>query len=411
MAKIAFFNVPGYGHVNPTLPVASTLVVRGHDVVYYNAATFADAIRTTGARFVPYPPTDLNPATIGDLAGNLVNITLLLFQESVNLLPFTLNALREEAPDVVVFDSICLWGMQAVQLQPVPHVASIVTLVLEGVHGLIRPRDMLSIVGGALPRLPRLLWLRRRLVKAYGPHIFPRREVFPCVGSANIVFTSADFQPPTPFVDNRFFFVGPSIAPASRQTAAFPYTALAAGRKILVSLGTVNRNAPLLRTIATALAGLRAQVIVATGRDADPAALGPWPDNFLAVPFVPQLQLLEQVDLFISHGGNNSVHEALYHGVPLLVIPQQLEQAANGRLVAQRGAGLVLGDRPPYGQRVADGLIRQAVCALLTDQSYRRAAAEVGHALRATGGYERAADIIEAQIGTGPGGERWRREA
>jgi UDP:flavonoid glycosyltransferase YjiC (YdhE family) len=40
MAKILFFNIPAYGHVNPTLPVVTELLLRGHHVVYYNSDTF-----------------------------------------------------------------------------------------------------------------------------------------------------------------------------------------------------------------------------------------------------------------------------------------------------------------------------------------------------------------------------------
>ena len=34
MAKIMWLNVPANGHINPTLPVATELVNRGHTVLY-----------------------------------------------------------------------------------------------------------------------------------------------------------------------------------------------------------------------------------------------------------------------------------------------------------------------------------------------------------------------------------------
>ena len=61
---------------------------------------------------------------------------------------------------------------------------------------------------------------------------------------------------------------------------------------------------------------------------------------------VPQLDLLARVDLFVTHGGMNSVSEGLYYGVPLVGVPQQLEQALNGRQAARHGAGIVVGDTP-----------------------------------------------------------------
>lgn len=70
------------------------------------------------------------------------------------------------------------------------------------------------------------------------------------------------------------------------------------------------------------------------------------PANFIMQPHVPQLELLPKVDLFITHGDINSIQEGLYFGVPLIVVPQQMEQMINGRLVARHSAGVVLGKRP-----------------------------------------------------------------
>lgn len=64
---------------------------------------------------------------------------------------------------------------------------------------------------------------------------------------------------------------------------------------------------------------------------------------------MPQVDILRRADAFVTHGGMNSISEGLYCEVPLVVVPQQIEQALNGRRVAEVGAGILLGDRPPYG--------------------------------------------------------------
>jgi len=43
MSKILFFNIPAYGHTNPTLPLVAELVHRGEQVIYYSSEAFADA--------------------------------------------------------------------------------------------------------------------------------------------------------------------------------------------------------------------------------------------------------------------------------------------------------------------------------------------------------------------------------
>jgi UDP:flavonoid glycosyltransferase YjiC (YdhE family) len=40
------------------------------------------------------------------------------------------------------------------------------------------------------------------------------------------------------------------------------------------------------------------------------------PANFIVRPSVPQLEVLQGTDIFITPGDLNSVHEGLYYGVP-----------------------------------------------------------------------------------------------
>jgi hypothetical protein len=106
------------------------------------------------------------------------------------------------------------------------------------------------------------------------------------------------------------------------------------------------------------------------------------------------LALLPRVNLFVTHGGINSVQEGLYFGVPLVVAPQQFEQMFNGRQVVAHGAGIMVNDRPPYG-RVNGDELRTAVQTVLADEAYRAAAGRIGDSLQQAGGYRRAADEIE----------------
>ena len=106
MAKIIYFNVPGFGHVNPSLPVVQELVNRGHQVIYYNTEPFRKHIEGTGAEFRPYPDPSPTPEQITAMSDNLVNFTIMLMGESLRLLPFILNILTDEKPDLIMHDAI-----------------------------------------------------------------------------------------------------------------------------------------------------------------------------------------------------------------------------------------------------------------------------------------------------------------
>merc|ERR1712226_222959 len=67
--------------------------------------------------------------------------------------------------------------------------------------------------------------------------------------------------------------------------------------------------------------------------------LPPVPPNFVLRESVPQLELLPLCDAFITHGGANSMHEALSLRVPLAVVPVLGDQMENADSVAKYGAG------------------------------------------------------------------------
>ena len=50
--KIAWFCIPAYGHVNPTLAVVKELTSAGHQVFYFSFEMFRERIEQAGAQFI-----------------------------------------------------------------------------------------------------------------------------------------------------------------------------------------------------------------------------------------------------------------------------------------------------------------------------------------------------------------------
>ena len=55
--------------------------------------------------------------------------------------------------------------------------------------------------------------------------------------------------------------------------------------------------------------------------------------------YVPQLRVLKMADVFVTHGGMNSVSEALVYGTPMVVIPFVSDQPVNASCVERLGIG------------------------------------------------------------------------
>ncbi len=112
--------------------------------------------------------------------------------------------------------------------------------------------------------------------------------------------------------------------------------------------------------------------------------------DLLVLPAVPQLALLERVDAVVCHAGHNTVCEALWHGVPLVVAPIRDDQPVVAGQVADAGAGV----RVRFG-RVTAAKLGAALDAVLHEPGHRAAAERIGTAFRAAGGATAAADSLE----------------
>jgi len=207
------------------------------------------------------------------------------------------------------------------------------------------------------------------------------------------VVTSRQLQPDTWFINDTFEFVGPSIDLTMRP-GDFPFEQIERKPLIYISLGTINnRRDDFYRRCFEAFGDQPGQFILSVGQQTDITQLGIIPANFIVRNSVPQLAILQQADLFITHAGMNSLQEALYYGVPLVMIPQQIEQLFNARIIERQGAGVILGNSFTFGQATPRQL-HAAVDMVLNNPRFRQAAQENSRTLQGSGGYVKAVDAI-----------------
>ncbi|MEO3809120.1 macrolide family glycosyltransferase [Sphaerisporangium sp. B11E5] len=392
MSTFAFLNIAMHGHVNPTLPVVAELVRRGHSVTCHTSPAFAQEIEATGATVRLYPEGGR------PLADPPMPVTMLhgLARTAVDLLPAVLSDLRRVRPDLIVHGAACPWGAVAARELDVPAAALFTTFAFN--RQVASPtRASWELLAAAMTR-PRdvrgYLRSRRELSRRYDTRGLPPLDLANLRQPLNLVFTSRAFQPGADGFGPSYRFVGPSLG-ARPPDPSFPLDRLR-DPVLYASLGTVFDGGPrLLRQIATALAPLGGTVVVSTGRT-DPAALDPLPAGVLARRHVPQPEVLARAALFVTHGGMNSVNEAMYAGVPMLVVPQGADQPLVARRVAELGAGLAIRPRDAAAQTV-NALARR----LLDEPRFRTAAATLRVAQREAGGYARAADELERHLHRG----------
>jgi zeaxanthin glucosyltransferase len=162
---------------------------------------------------------------------------------------------------------------------------------------------------------------------------------------------------------------------------------------VFVSLGSfLSIRGDVLARVAEALRALDVRVALASG--STPASeLGPIPSSWLVRRVLPQVTLLSSSAVTVTHGGNNSVTEALTAAVPMLVLPFSTDQFAAAAALEDVGYGEVLDPNSATPEQVRDAVGR------LLDPStdVRTELRGLGERLMADPGPVRARTVLRAR--------------
>ena len=365
---ILMVNLPYAGHTNPSLGLVRCLVAAGHEVDYIQAEAFRERVEASGARFVPYdePPQSLVPA----------------LNEVRNWGAAYRTVRRIGANyDCLIYELLFFPGKALAAELGIPCYRLISTFALN--------RHLLRVLGQTGGPYLTALFRSERLCTALSRLFLPKfslreknlaealvREAPP----HNFIYTLRDFQPEEAcFPESNYHFVGPAVDDRAEE----PFSFEKSGNPIVyISFGTLmHADKRFWKKLIAAFAGKRVEVVCSVGSEKLVRALGDLPSNVRAFAKVPQLTLLSRAALFVTHGGMNSVNEALYYGVPMIVLPFGLDQPLVGRELQRRKLGRVIAPR----ELTAERLWRTAK-ELLRDLEAREARLAMKRKARASGG-------------------------
>ena len=391
MSKIAFFCIPAHGHTNPTLEVVRELIHQGHEVRYYSYECMREKIESTGAKYISCDEYDfeqkLTPADGKRIAEDVSFATEILVNSTLAMDATLLEQIKQWNPDCIVADSMALWGKLIAKKLNIPFVSSTTTFAFN--------KDSAKVMQGSLKDLFKVLIQMRKAqkhIKRLQENGYDIKNVLEIIQNDNdtntIVYTSPEFQPYSDTFSDKYVFVGPSIRPTND---VFNKTR---EKLVYISMGTVNNDMTnFYKNCIDALKESDYQVVLSVGNQVDIRQLEEYVTKseskaqFHVLTYVDQIAVLEKADAFLTHCGMNSVSEALFFKVPLVMYPQTNEQKGVAFRVNELGAGRFL-----ESDSIPD--IQSALKELVQCLEYKEQATVISNSFSKCGGSKAAVEKI-----------------
>lgn len=358
VGKILFIGWNGWGHVNPTLSILEKLN-RNNKVIYLNAPRFNDVVKKTGVKVINnrymnlvYKFFDSNISTFTKRLSEaefIDNVTQ--FYEKTNYLFLLLDQVAkvvdEIKPDLIVHDSCAHVVKYMFRKASIPRI-SVLTLFAIKREMLLEDKFFLEKLYGLnvdstnMELIQKVDDIARKCEQRTGFY-YDYFDSFSCEEGLNFVLTAKDFQPYTDLIDNKYIYIGNDISYRKDKEDLFVLPNVTC-KKVLISLGSVLSGFSYYQDIycqlIERLKDIEALFILVKGELKEIKTS--IPSNFIVVNSVPQLRTLESVDLFVTHGGFNSVSEAIINEVPMIVLPQIADQYIVAKQVEEKKLGCAL---------------------------------------------------------------------
>ena len=365
---IVAFCMDGVGHLQVLLPVIEGLSARGQAVHVFSHADFRGDVERAGARFVDlfagYPMETVDTTSIP------------MPSRSVSFAGAYAEGLAAEvaalAPALILYDTYSVVAPVIARRLGVPYVnvspnhAPVPARMVAALRA--NPRVAISPeCWAAVRRLREIHGIERAGPFWFAEALSPYLNLYP----KPLEFLGAEDRDAL----EPIAFFG-SLTPALRGTHServFPRRSRRAC--VYAAFGTViwryfeSVASSALRVIAGASVDLGIDLVIGLGGhrvdDATRAALRQ--PNVRVLDYANQWAALREADVFITHHGLNSTHEAIFHEVPMISYPLFGDQPALARRCQELGLAVPLADAP--GARVEPRRLRSALRRLARERS------------------------------------------
>lgn len=417
LGNIIFFSIPLFGHVNYGLKIAAELMKRGHIVSYYSGTSFKEYIENKGVRFCSYSEeieqlfsqgSTYNPKETKGIDNKKVDYYQEIYYLGIHLFTVTdiimkkdIERIKKENVDAVVFDNIAIWGKLVAKELGVLSFASGTPYCFNAQMVETYPEEFARLLLQEKKVeydcvTPFIRICNKKLWKMY-PDLkeLSILDNYGGCGDFNFIYTSSSFQMHPELIDqkkNRFTGILIDEDDLKEEIDAYIESDKA---NIFISLGTIYNSTILYQSCINALKDTDVNVLLSIGSANDVADFSGIPANWHVRKSWPQVKVLQNIDLFISHGGTNSIREAAYFGVPTIIIPQTGDHYLTAEDVKRNEMGIVL------DEEVNEINLKEAVNKCLADKKIKENCMKIAKKMQQLGGLKQVVDDIERYIERG----------
>jgi MGT family glycosyltransferase len=419
MATVVFFPEGAFGPTNNCVGIGDVLRRRGHRVVFVVEESFAGTLEAKGfeeatMRLGPPPEQEEEPGqfwkdfirdtapvfrrpTIEQLEGFIQPTWQALADGAKYVEPRLREILDELETDIVVQDNVV--GFAALPAGGRPWVRIVSCNPAELKDPEVPPtfsgyatadRDGWDEFRAEYERVHRPLWEDfDAFMREQGAPGLPELEFIHESPWANLYLypEEADYARASP-LDGSWTRLDSCVRGTDEAWNEPPNFRVDGQKLVYLSLGSLgSADADLMRKLVEELAGSPHRFVVSKGPQHELFELA---ENMTGAEFLPQASILPEVDLVVTHGGNNTVTESFFFGKPMVVLPLFWDQYDNAQRVHELGFGTRL---DTYGHQ-PDELLG-AIDRLLADEQLAERLGRISSRLQAEPGTSKAADVIE----------------
>jgi zeaxanthin glucosyltransferase len=418
--KIGFLSMPLAGHLNPMTALARRLQSRGHKIAFIGIPDAEPIVRAAGLDFVPFCEKEYPAGAVSNGYANLTKLSGLdvieyaLREMHPRRCRVTLEHLEEAilkgGIDAMVIDTIHFFAELVPMKMGLPYIHICNALFIDRTGS--SPSCLFATPVGSTPEaLAKYVETARETNRILYPVEEPASEYaaknsldidwndpYATVSKlAVITQTPREFDFEIPGLPAKFVYAGPFHDGEGRAEIPFPWERLTGAPLIYASMGTLlNGMEHVYRHILEAVGRFpETQVVLSVGKNISLGNIGFIPSNVIVVPRAPQMEILKQAVLCITHAGHNTALESLAQGVPMVAIPVGFDQPGIAARIAHHGVGEFVEVGALSADRLADLVSR-----VMSQPRYRKNARRFKRIIADLHGLDVAADTIEDALKT-----------